>query len=139
VNHLFETLFKERFFPFPLPIQTPRIISPLPLKHTQVYKSTIRTQLTSLLSHHLGSGVYNAALTDNGNQVCTIQNEIVGLGTKILIIGSDSSTTAEIEANNVVYYSQLGFRSPFQTVILTSQDGPFDPVYTYWTINVWSC
>jgi len=88
----------------------------------------------------LDTMTFNAALTDNGGQTCSVQNERFSSGVEGFVLNCWNGYSAFFDRKNgVVEYAHGSFSGSFGTTSENYQDGPFGDQYTYWTANVWGC
>jgi len=96
--------------------------------------------LNKILTYYTDTRIFNAALTDNGGQKCSVTNALVADGDVLLVLPCDDGYSATFDFDNGdVAYSTPWFNGDFGTDEEFSQANIFDDVYTYWTANVWGC
>jgi hypothetical protein len=93
-----------------------------------------------LFTYWLDTNTFNAALTDNGQQKCAIQNEGFSSGVVVFELSCLGGYSSSFDRDNgVVDYAYGTFSGSFGTTSENYQDGPFGDQYTYWSANVWGC
>lgn len=88
----------------------------------------------------LDTMTFKAALTNNGANTCSVQNE--GFSSDVLgfwLSCWDGYSAFFDRKVGAVQYSHGSFSGAFGTTSENYQDSPFGNWHTYWTANVWGC